>query len=216
MGHLSLLLLVVAPMVLISHAAQKASYTLKLVSRDGKNYNERIQVDAGRRLETSQVREASTGKDAGDTIYDFQRNLVMNRLPEAKSCFLSQSTGNAPRPKELMRLLNVLSKADVKIAPQTVETYKVVGKLQDRSILSTEMADLCANLPIYRVTKGRLSQDDTKELWDEEEAYVAEMPLEGSRKRRGLCRRVCNAYCWYECSWRGCSRKCRDVCKLIC
>ena len=44
-----------------------------MVSRDGKNYNERIQVDAGRRLETSQVREASTGKDAGDTIYDFQR-----------------------------------------------------------------------------------------------------------------------------------------------
>ena len=49
------------------------SYTLKVVSRDGKNYNERIQVDAGRRLETSQVREASTGEDAGDTIYDFQR-----------------------------------------------------------------------------------------------------------------------------------------------
>ena len=44
------------------------------------------------------------------------------------------------------------------------------------------MADLCANLPIYRVTKGRLSQDDTKELWDEEEANVAEMPVEGEEK----------------------------------
>ena len=43
------------------------------------------------------------------------------------------------------------------------------------------MADLCANLPIYRVTKGRLSQDDTKELWDEE-ASVAEMPAEGEEK----------------------------------
>lgn len=39
----------------------------------------------------------------------FLQNLVMNRLPEAKSCFLSQSTGNAPRPKELIRLLNVAS-----------------------------------------------------------------------------------------------------------
>lgn len=47
------------------------------------------------------------------------------------------------------------------------------------------MADLCANLPIYRVTKGRLSQDDTKELWDEEEANVEEaneMPAEGEEK----------------------------------
>lgn len=44
------------------------------------------------------------------------------------------------------------------------------------------MADLCANLPIYRVTKGRLSQDDTKELWHEEEANVAEMPAEGEEK----------------------------------
>ena len=42
-------------------------------------------------------------------ILIFLQNLVMNRLPEAKSCFLSQSTGNAPRPKELMRLLNVVS-----------------------------------------------------------------------------------------------------------
>lgn len=64
----------------------------------------------------------------------------------------------------------------------TVENFKVVGKLQDQSILSTEMADLCANLPIYRVTKGRLSQDDTKKLWDEEEANVAEMPAEGEEK----------------------------------
>ena len=30
-------------------------------------------------------------------------------LAEAKSCFLSQSTGNAPRPKELIRLLNAAS-----------------------------------------------------------------------------------------------------------
>ena len=39
----------------------------------------------------------------------FWQNLVMTRLPEAKSCFLGQSTGNAPRPKELIRLLNAAS-----------------------------------------------------------------------------------------------------------
>lgn len=191
------------------------SYTLKLVSKDGKNYYERIQVDAGKKIEASQVREASTGKEAENTIYDFQRNLVMTRVPEAKSCFLSQSIGNAPRPKELIRLLNVLSKADVKITPQSVENFKVVGKLHDRSVLSNEMADLCANLPIYRVAKGSLSQEDTIEIRDEEDANAAEMPGGGSRKR-GICRNVCRQVCWYSCSWSGCSRRCKDVCNLVC
>lgn len=58
------------------------------------------------------------------------------------------------------------------------------------------MADLCANLPIYRVTKGRLSQDDTKELWHEEEANVAEMPAEGEEKKlTAQTRNVWRNYC---------------------
>ena len=63
--------------------------------------------------------------------------------------------------------------------PQTVENFKVVGKLHDRSILSTEMTDLCANLPIYRVAKGRLNQSDTEETSDDEVHDTAEMPGEG-------------------------------------
>ena len=36
----------------------------------------------------------------------------------------------------------------------------VVGELEDRSGLSTEMADLCVNLPIYVVTDGAMNLND--------------------------------------------------------
>lgn len=48
------------------------SYTLK-VSSDGKDYFERVKVDTRKRTGTTQLREASSGKDVGDTIYDFNR-----------------------------------------------------------------------------------------------------------------------------------------------
>ena len=67
----------------------------------------------------------------------------------------------------------------MKMTPQSEETFKVVGKLNDRSSLSTEMADLCANLPIYRVVKGDVSQNDmgemTRDAEDEDDADMAEM-----------------------------------------
>ena len=44
--------------------------------------------------------------------------------------------------------------------PQIVVTYKAIGKLGDRSGLSQEMRELCANLPIYRVVK----QNDTADM----------------------------------------------------
>ena len=64
----------------------------------------------------------------------------------------------------------------MKMTPQREETFKVVGKLDDRSSLSTEMADLCANLPIYRVVKGDVNQNDMDEMTrDAEDADVTEM-----------------------------------------
>ena len=36
----------------------------------------------------------------------------------------------------------------------------VVGELEDRSGLSAEMADLCANLPIYVITDGAMNLND--------------------------------------------------------
>ena len=37
---------------------------------------------------------------------------------------------------------------------------KVVGLLDDRSVLSTEMEDLCTNLPIYVVVRRAMSPND--------------------------------------------------------
>ena len=55
---------------------------------------------------------------------------------------------------------------------------KVVGLLDDRSVLSTETVDLCANLPIYVVVRSAMnpndkqadveSDEDVDELVDEE------------------------------------------------
>ena len=53
--------------------------------------------------------------------------------------------------------------AAVKLTPQTEIKSKIIGTLNDRSGLSNEMADLCANLPIYRITEGDVSQSDTND-----------------------------------------------------
>ena len=53
--------------------------------------------------------------------------------------------------------------AAVKLTPQTEIKSKIIGKLNDRSGLSNEMADLCVNLPIYRITEGDVGQSDTND-----------------------------------------------------
>ena len=65
------------------------------------------------------------------------------------------------------------------LTPQGEENLKIVGKLNDRSGLSNEMADLCANHPIYRVTEDDADQNDNNQMSDPEDADdtdVAEMP----------------------------------------
>lgn len=64
----------------------------------------------------------------------------------------------------------------MKINPQNEATYKVVGKLGDRSGLSQGMRDLCANLPIYRIVKGDPDQNDTADHMNDGEPAVAEKP----------------------------------------
>lgn len=216
MGHLMLLFLVVTPMILVSQAGNvQKNYTVK-ISRDGKDYYEKITVDTRKGTETSKVTEASSGKDTGDAIYDFKRKLTMTRVPEAKSCFLSNSTENTPRPAELKRVLSLLKKyASVKISPQNEATYKVVGKLDDRSGLSQEMRDLCASLPIYRIAKGDPDQNDTADQMNDAELTLAEKPRD-LKHRRGYCRKRCWNVCWRRCGWWGCKTYCANVCNTVC
>jgi len=60
-------------------------------------------------------------------------------------------------------LLQESSQGPVTAKPSTLSEYVVVGTLDDRSILSDEMADMCAKLPIYRVMKKSLTVEAEKQ-----------------------------------------------------
>ena len=52
------------------------SYALK-VSNDGKDYDEDVSANIRDGSETFHLRDASSGKDAGDIIYDLKRVIIM-------------------------------------------------------------------------------------------------------------------------------------------
>ena len=56
--------------------------------------------------------------------------------------------------------------ADTKVTTESEENFKAVGKLSDRSGLSDEMTDLCAELPIYRIRKINEKQNDPDQMED--------------------------------------------------
>ena len=57
---------------------------------------------------------------------------------------------------------------DSKVTTASEENFKAVGKLiaSDRSGLSDEMKDLCAELPIYRIEKINEKQNDADQMED--------------------------------------------------
>ncbi|KAM7428788.1 hypothetical protein ABFA07_020282 [Porites harrisoni] len=164
MARLMLLLLLIVPLTLTSFAdSRQKAYTFKV----SKDMYESIKVDANKESETFSLSLASSGKKEGDCVYDFNKNLTMLRLPEAKGCFLRYSIGNVPRPADLLKQLQLLPKStDSKVTSTSEENFKVVGKLSDRSDLSDEMKDLCAKLPIYRIRKLNEKQNDADQTED--------------------------------------------------
>ena len=56
--------------------------------------------------------------------------------------------------------------ADTKVTTESEENFRAVGKLSDRSGLSDEMKDLCAELPIYRIRKINEKQNDPDQMED--------------------------------------------------
>lgn len=131
-------------------------YHLKL-SKDGKEFDEEVEIDTKNETEMFHVPKTSPKEAAGDMVYDFKKNMVMISLPEAKACFLINSTMDAPRPAELASLLeeyqnkNFVVKDD---APSKELKFKKLGYLEDRSELSEEMADLCKKQSIYQLAEA--------------------------------------------------------------
>ncbi|XP_078378480.1 uncharacterized protein LOC144661548 [Oculina patagonica] len=196
-------------------------YTLRM-NKDGKDYDEQIDINTEDETETFHVPKTSSDNEEGDIIYDFKKNLTMVRLPVKESCFLSDGTDDVPKPAELVKLLE--SKDGVKITkPQTEVTLKVIGTLEDRSELSDEMADLCAKLPIYVVAEGELDSTDMVQPTPKPTSITKVVAKRGwgSRVVRRVVQRVCRTVCSYQCnrvcySWGVCYNICNNKCRRVC
>ena len=77
------------------------------------------------------------------------------------------------------------------------ESFKVVGKLSDRSDLSDEMKDLCAKLPIYRIRKLEKKQNDDADQIEDHVGQSDEVDDAPERVARGN-----KMIKWKSRSWR--------------
>jgi len=155
--------------------------------KDGnEEINEEVEIDTEKQTETLSIPKTNSG-NAGEVkvVVDFKKNLTMHRLSAAKACFLSDSTDDTPKPDELLKVLDEDSSSST---PKNVSDseFDVVSTVTDRSILSDEMAEMCAKLPIYRVKKAQ--------------------PL---RMKRHLCRYRYYSYRYCYWCYPGCYRCCR-------
>ncbi|XP_067039422.1 uncharacterized protein [Acropora muricata] len=128
-------------------------YTLKV--EDGKTQiEETIEIDIEKETETFEIpSDGDTSPSApGDVkiVYDFNQNMAMYRLSNQKACFLKKSTSELPKPSDLKDLLD---KKTTHSPTQATFRYTIVGNLNDRSILSDEMANMCAKYPIHLIRK---------------------------------------------------------------
>jgi len=166
-----------------------SKYNVKM--KDGnEEIDEEVEIDTEKQTETLSIPKTNSG-NAGDVkvVFDFKKNLTMHRLSAAKACFLSDSTEGTPKPDELLKALDEESSSST---PKNVSDsrFDAVSTLTDRSILSDEMADMCAKLPIYRIKK----------------AHTLRV------KRYLYCRY--GYYCYRSCYW--CYPGCRRCCHYIC
>ncbi|XP_078369585.1 uncharacterized protein LOC144653466 [Oculina patagonica] len=125
----------------------------KLKVKDGdKEVDEELEVDTEKQTEKYRIPKTDSGNSGEvDVVYDFKKNLTMQRLSAAKACFLSESTEDMPKPDDLVKLLDQKNPPSTTVKNATNSKYEVISELTDRSDLSDEMASLCAKLPIYRV-----------------------------------------------------------------
>ncbi|XP_068696680.1 uncharacterized protein [Montipora foliosa] len=130
-----------------------SKYTVKI--HDGeKEIDETLEINTEDETETINVPDdgntSASAPGAVKSVYDFKRNLAMHRMSNQKACFLSNSTDNLPNPGDLKKVLDEGSSSS---PSQDSFEYMVDGTLDDRSMLSDEMKELCDGLPIYVITQ---------------------------------------------------------------
>lgn len=134
----------------------------KLKVKDGNlELDETIEIDTEKKTEKFHIPDNGKHSGSGEVnvIYDFKLNLVIHRLSNQKACFLSNFTDNMPKPTDLKKLLDMGSSQ--KKPENKGYSYIIGGAVDDLSLLSDEMADLCAKLSIYRI-KTVLAEEPPK------------------------------------------------------
>ncbi|XP_066015392.1 uncharacterized protein [Pocillopora verrucosa] len=186
---LSILFSFLAPLVVsvesFSSISEKKSSVSKYsveFSEGGKTFKEEIAIDITKGTETFHVPKTSPNKSAGDIIYDFKKQVTMIHLPAEKACYVANSVDKTPTPAVLKEALETHTFGTGEDVPTTSTEIqmKVVELLDDRSVLSIEMEDLCANLPIYVVVRRAMKPND-KEADVESDKDVDEVNDEEAR-----------------------------------
>jgi len=143
------------------------------ISEAGEEYNEKIEVDPNKRTELFQV-PAHPGVDRSDTFHDFKQNLTMLRFPDDKVCYVFPLLNEQSTPEKLIRDLEKAKQVVITETRRIDTTWIVEGELTDRSALSDELGDICAQYPIYHV----------KEVQETLEVTGIRTKEKGNRKRR--------------------------------
>lgn len=202
-----------------------SKYSLEL-SEGGKKFKEEITIDTAKGTETFHVPKTSPTESAGNIVYDFKRQVTMIHLPVEKACYMASSVDGTVAPTVLKEALETET-------PETGEgltitsteiQMKVLGLLDDRSVLSAEMADLCVNLPIYVVVRRAMDANDEEanvesnkyanKVVDEEAKDFPEITdlydISDAREKRQIWRAVRKWICRRVCDWVT-----RRVCPLV-
>ncbi|XP_078345519.1 uncharacterized protein LOC144631033 isoform X2 [Oculina patagonica] len=124
------------------------------ISEAGEEYNEKIEVDPDKQTELFEV-PAHPGVDRSDTLHDFKHNLTMLRFPDSRICYIFPLMKKQSTPEKLMRDLKKAKQMVITETRRVVTTWIIDGEVTDRSVLSDELADFCAQYPIYHVREAQ-------------------------------------------------------------
>ncbi|XP_068696679.1 uncharacterized protein [Montipora foliosa] len=182
-----------------------SKYTVKI--HDGeKDIDETLEINTESETETINVPDDGNTSDSAPgavkSVYDFKRNLAMHRMSNQKACFLSNSTDNLPNPGDLKKVFDEGSSLN---PSQDSFEYATDGTLDDRSMLSDEMKELCDGLPIYVITQKSSVEVEKQNNLNREKRWICGYSCCWIRYKYcywwGCCRYIWIYRCYYTCFW---------------
>lgn len=131
------------------------------ISESGEKYDEKIEINTEKQTELFKV-PAHPGVDRSDVLHDFKQKLAMVRLPESNACYLLPLAKDMSTPEKLITDLEIAEQKNITGGRRTDITWIVRGELNERSFLSDDLQQFCAEYPIYLVKKAQDSLATTR------------------------------------------------------